>query len=587
MEKNLSRRSSQLNCTNHSLLFIFKSVPMRQLDWIVLAAALLFIVLYGMWKGRGSRNINGFLLADRSMKWYTVALAIMATQASAITFTSTPGQAYVDGMRFVQFYLGLPIAMIILCITAVPIYHRLGVYTAYEYLEKRFDIKTRVLTTLIFLVSRGLAAGITIYAPSLILSVMLGIDIRITSLIIGGIVIIYTTSGGVKSVNYTDFFQLIIIMGGMCIAFIVALCLLPKGISFTDALSVSAVMGKLNAIDISLDFSNRYNIWSGIIGGMFVALAYFGTDQSQVQRYLTSESITQSRLALLFNGLAKVPMQFFILFIGVVVFVFFQFVQPPLIFNPVEARKLRSGERAADFRQLEEKHADIFQKKTEEISKYLQARHQHNEVLIAEKKEELQLLQQRYDAVRAEASVLLADKNSKPDTNDTNYIFLTFVLTYLPAGLVGLIFACVFTASMSSSSGELSALATISIIDIYKRFIKREASEKHYLMVSRIMMALWGLYGIAFAQYASRLGSLVEAVNILGSLFYGTMLGVFLLAFYFKSVKGTAAFIGALSGEIVVLCCFQFTSIAWLWYNVIGCFVVVGVGIILSFFERK
>ena len=560
---------------------------MRQLDWIVLATTLLFIVLYGMWKGRGSRNIKGFLLADRSMKWYTVALAIMATQASAITFTSTPGQAYADGMRFVQFYFGLPIAMVILCITAVPIFHKLGVYTAYEYLEKRFDAKTRVLTTLIFLVSRGLAAGITIYAPSLVLSVMLGMDIRITSIIIGGLVIIYTTSGGVKAVNYTDFFQLIIVIAGMCIAFGVALYLLPKEISFTDALSVSAVMGKLNTVDFSLDFSNRYNVWSGIIGGMFVALAYFGTDQSQVQRYLTSESITQSRLALLFNGLVKVPMQFFILFIGVMVFVFFQFVQPPLIFNPVEAGKVKSGMRAQDFRQLEEKHNNIFQKKTKGIQEYLQARHEHDDVRIAEKKQELQLLQQRYDAVRTEASNLIAENDRKSDAGDTNYIFLTFVLTYLPVGLVGLIFACIFTASMSSSSGELSALATTSIIDVYKRFVKREASEKHYLIVSRIMMAFWGLYGIAFAQYAGRMGSLIEAVNILGSLFYGTMLGIFLLAFYFKQVKGTAAFVGAMAGEIVVLYCFRFTSIAWLWYNVIGCFVVVGVGIILSVFERS
>jgi SSS family transporter len=559
---------------------------MKLLDWVVLAATLLFIVLYGIWKGRGSQNIKGFLLADRSMKWYTVALAIMATQASAITFTSTPGQAYVDGMRFVQFYFGLPIAMVILCITAVPIFHRLGVYTAYEYLEKRFDAKTRVLTTLIFLVSRGLAAGITIYAPSLVLSVMLGMDIRITSMIIGGIVIIYTTSGGVKAVNHSDFFQLIIVMAGMCIALGIALHLLPHDISFIDALSVSAVMGKLNTIDLSLDFNNRYNIWSGLIGGMFVALAYFGTDQSQVQRYLTGESITQSRLALLFNGLAKVPMQFFILFIGVMVFVFFQFVQPPLVFNPVEAEKMKSGTRAQDFRQLEEKHNILFQEKSVEIRKYLDALHQHDEVRAAGKKEELQYLQQRYNAIRSEASNLLAENKTQADTGDTNYIFLTFVLTYLPVGFVGLIFACIFTASMSSSSGELSALATTSIIDIYKRFIKREASEKHYLMVSRIMMALWGLYGIAFAQYASRLGSLIEAVNILGSLFYGTMLGIFLLAFYIKSVKGTAAFIGALSGEIVVLYCFQFTSIAWLWYNVIGCLAVVGVGIILSVFER-
>jgi solute:Na+ symporter, SSS family len=559
---------------------------MRPLDWIVLSATLLFIVLYGLWKGRGSRNIKGFLLADRSMKWYTIALAMMATQASAITFTSTPGQAYVDGMRFVQFYFGLPIAMVILCVTAVPIFHKLGVYTAYEYLEKRFDAKTRVLTTLIFLVSRGLAAGMTIYAPSLVLSVMLGVDIRITSIVIGGLVIIYTTSGGVKAVNYTDFFQLIIVMAGMCIALGVALSLLPKDVSFTDALSVSAVLGKLNTVDVSLDFSNRYNLWSGIIGGMFVALAYFGTDQSQVQRYLTGESVTQSRLALLFNGLAKVPMQFFILFIGVMVFVFFQFVQPPLVFNPVEAGKMKSGVRAQEYRQLEEKHNNIFQEKSNGIREYLQARHQHDDIRIAAKKEELHSLQRRDDAVRAEATTLLTEIDRTANTSDTNYIFLAFVLAYLPAGLVGLIFACIFTASMSSSSGELSALATTSIIDVYKRFINREASERHYLIVSRIMMAFWGLYGIAFAQYAGRMGSLVEAVNILGSLFYGTMLGIFFLAFYFKRVEGTAAFVGALSGEAVVLYCFQFTSIAWLWYNVIGCFVVVGVGIVLSVFKR-
>jgi len=560
---------------------------MRPLDWIVLAATLSFIVLYGLWKGRGSRTIKGFLLADRSMKWYTVALAIMATQASAITFTSTPGQAYSDGMRFVQFYFGLPIAMVILCVTAVPLFHKLGVYTAYEYLEKRFDAKTRVLTTLIFLVSRGLAAGMTIYAPSLLLSVMLGMDIRMTSVIIGGLVILYTTSGGVKAVNHTDFFQLIIIIGGMCIAFIMALLMLPGDISFIDALSVSAAMGKLNTIDLSLDFGNRYNIWSGIIGGMFVALAYFGTDQSQVQRYLTGSSVTQSRLALLFNGLAKVPMQFFILLIGVMVFVFFQFVRPPLVFNPVESERLKSGASAQDFQRLEDKQRVLFDEKSKQMREYVQARHQHNEILTAEKKEELHNLQYEYEGVRREASTLLARDGSTSDSGDTNYIFLTFVLTYLPAGLVGLIIACVFAASMSSSSGELSALATISIIDIYKRFVKREASEKHYLAVSRILMALWGVYGIAFAQYASKLGSLVEAVNILGSLFYGTMLGIFLLAFYVKKVQGTAAFIGALCGEVVVLYCFQCTSIAWLWYNVIGCFVVVGVGILLSVFRTN
>jgi solute:Na+ symporter, SSS family len=555
---------------------------MRYLDWIVLAATLLVIVLYGTWKGRGSRNIKGFLLADRSMKWYTVALSIMATQASAVTFTSTPGQAYADGLRFVQFYFGLPIAMVILCVTVVPIFHKLGVFTAYEYLEKRFDAKTRILTTLIFLVSRGLAAGITIYAPSLLLSVMLNVDIQITSVVIGGLVIIYTTSGGVKAVNYTDFLQLVIVMAGMCAAFFMAVYLLPRDVSFADALSVSAVMGKLNAIDLSIDFSNRYNVWSGVLGGMFVALAYFGTDQSQVQRYLTGQSITQNRIALLFNGIAKVPMQFFILFIGVMVFVFFQFVQPPLIFNPVEMEKIKTGEQSKVFQKLEEKHQKLFLEKSEAINEYLLVKHQPNEKAIQEKRIELENIQQKYDSVRKEAAGLSTVQDNESASSDTNYIFLTFVLTYLPAGLVGLIFACIFSASMSSSSGELSALATISIIDIYKRFINREASEKHYLAVSRIMMAFWGIYGIFFAQYAGRMGSLVEAVNILGSLFYGTMLGIFILAFFFKSVNGTAAFIGAITGEIAVFYCFKFTSIAWLWYNVIGCVIVVFAAFIIS-----
>lgn len=560
---------------------------MRSFDWIVLAATLLLIVLYGLWRGRGSRTVRGFLLADRSMKWYTVAFSIMATQASAVTFTSTPGQAYVDGMRFVQFYFGLPIAMVILSITAVPIFHKLGVYTAYEYLEKRFDSKTRVLTTLIFLVSRGLAAGITIYAPSLLLSVMLGLDIRITSLIIGGIVIAYSTSGGIKAVNYTHTLQFAVAMGGMCIAFGLAIALLPKDISLTDALSVSAVMGKLNSVDFSFDLSNRYNLWSGVIGGMFVALAYFGTDQSQVQRYLTGQSVAQSRLGLLFNGLAKVPMQFFILLIGVLVFAFFQFVQPPLLFNPVAARIARSGEDGVAFRRLEEDGTRLFQEKTASVREYLQARHRDDDTRIAWSKERMLLLQQQYDGIKAQAAGLIVQSNPQADSSDTNYVFLSFVLMYLPVGLVGLIFACIFSASMSSSSGELSALATISVIDIYKRFVKRTGSDRHYLVVSRVMMAFWGVYGIAFAHYASKLGSLVEAVNILGSLFYGTMLGIFLLAFYFKSVNGTAAFMGAVVGEVVVLYCFRFTAIAWLWYNVIGCLVVVATGMFFGMMVKR
>ena len=560
---------------------------MRALDWVVLCVTLLAIVLYGVYKGRGSRNIRGYLLADKSMKWYTIALSIMATQASAITFTSTPGQAYVDGMRFVQFYLGLPIAMIILSITAVPIFHKLNVYTAYEYLEHRFDLKTRTLTSLLFLVQRGLAVGITIYAPSLVLSVMLDIDIRITSLIIGGVVITYTTWGGVKSVNYTDFQQLLVITFGMVAAFCATIYLLPAGVTLGDAFHVAGGLGKLNLIDFSFDFDNRYNIWSGIFGGMFVALAYFGTDQSQVQRYLTGKSVTQSRLALLFNGVAKVPMQFFILLIGAMVFVFYQFSAPPLFFNPVETAKIRSSSYGTEYSSLEQKYNEVFSEKSRVLKSYLDAEDSGNKKLIAEAAGELKVVDGKAKEVRASAIEVMKKNNPSVDTNDTNYIFLSFVIKYLPVGLVGLIFACIFAASMSSSSGELSSLATVSVIDIYKRHFKKEGSDRHYLTISRISMALWGIYGIAFAQYASRLGSLVEAVNILGSLFYGTLLGVFLLAFYFKWVGGTATFVATFVGEAVVLYCFKFTEIAWLWYNVVGCGVLVIVALLLNPFLKS
>ena len=560
---------------------------MRALDWVVLCITLLAIVLYGVYKGRGSRNIRSYLLADKSMKWYTIALSIMATQASAITFTSTPGQAYVDGMRFVQFYLGLPIAMIILSITAVPIFHKLNVYTAYEYLEHRFDLKTRTLTSLLFLVQRGLAVGITIYAPSLVLSVMLDIDIRITSLIIGGVVITYTTWGGVKSVNYTDFQQLLVITFGMVAAFCATIYLLPAGVTLGDAFHVAGGLGKLNLIDFSFDFDNRYNIWSGIFGGMFVALAYFGTDQSQVQRYLTGKSVTQSRLALLFNGVAKVPMQFFILLIGAMVFVFYQFSAPPLFFNPVETAKIRSSSYGTEYSSLEQKYNEVFSEKSRVLKSYLDAEDSGNKKLIAEAAGELKVVDGKAKEVRASAIEVMKKNNRSVDTNDTNYIFLSFVIKYLPVGLVGLIFACIFAASMSSSSGELSSLATVSVIDIYKRHFKKEGSDRHYLTISRISMALWGIYGIAFAQYASRLGSLVEAVNILGSLFYGTLLGVFLLAFYFKWVGGTATFVATFVGEAVVLYCFKFTEIAWLWYNVVGCGVLVIVALLLNPFLKS
>jgi Na+/proline symporter len=558
---------------------------MRTLDWVVLAATLLSIVLYGLWKGRGTRSVQGYHLADRQMKWYVVAFSIMATQASAITFTSTPGLAYVDGMRFVQFYFGLPIAMVILSITAVPIFHRLGVYTAYEYLETRFDLKTRTLTSFIFLLQRGLAVGMTIYAPSIVLSVMLGWDIRVTSTIIGGGIIVYTVTGGVTSVSWTHFQQMFIILSGMVMALVVIIVSLPADVSLADALYVAGGLGRLNAVDFSFDLNDRYNFWSGLIGGMFVALAYFGTDQSQVQRYLTGQSVAQSRIGLLFNGMAKVPMQFGILFIGVMVFVFYQFERPPIFFNPVEVEKIRSSVYAEQFEVLERDYELAGREKREWLQEFLAAKTSGDEGRIDIARTSLRESQLYADSIRSEALRLI--KANGQDDNDTNYIFLSFVMAYLPVGLVGLIFACIFAASMSSTSGELSALATCSVVDLYKRHVRGDASEKHYLVVSRISMVLWGIYAVLFAQYATKLGALVEAVNILGSLFYGTLLGIFLLAFYVKHVGGTAAFWAAFVGEAVVLYCFFFTSIAWLWYNVIGCGVVVLVAVLLQPLVQK
>jgi SSS family transporter len=542
------------------------------LDWIVLAATLAGIILYGMYRGRKNRDITGFFLADRSMRWYTVALSIMATQASAITFTSTPGLAYTDGMRFVQFYLGLPLAMVILAVTAVPVFHRAKVYTAYEYLEKRFDLRMRILTSIIFLISRGLAAGITIYAPSLVLSIVLGWDMTLTSSLIGGTIILYATTGGVKAIQWTHFQQMIVILSGMAIAFVIAVSLLPPDVSFAESLRVAGAMGKLKVLDFSFDPNDRYTFWSGIIGGAFVALAYFGTDQSQVQRYLTGQSVTQSRLALLFNAVIKVPMQFLILLLGVAVFSFYQFVQPPLTFNPAEAERLENSEFAAEYSRLQDYHRASFDAKQTAIRGYLRSDDKPGNTAWERRIVEAT---ERDNDIRENMSSLVRRANPSSTGNDTNFIFLTFVINYLPVGFIGLLFACIFAATMSSTSGELSALATCSVVDIYKRLVRGGASEKHYLVVSRIGMVFWGLYAIAFAQFAGGLGALIEAVNIVGSIFYGAMLGICLLAFYIRSVGGRAAFWGALAGEAVVLYCFIFTDISWLWYNVVGCAVVI------------
>ena len=559
---------------------------MRTLDILVLVATLGCLVAYGVWKGRGSRNVQGFLLADRRLPWYAVALSIMATQASAITFTSTPGQAYADGMRFVQYYFGLPIAMVILCVTVVPLYRKLGVFTAYEFLEHRFDLKTRALTAFLFLVQRGLGAGMTIYAPSLILSVMLGWDIRWTSAAIGGAIIIYMTTGGVKAVNWADVQQLTIIMAGMMVAFLVTFFIIPDDVGIVDAFRIAGVNGRLNAVDFTFDLSNRYTFWSGLIGGLFIALAYFGTDQSQVQRYLTGASLTQSRLGLLFNGMAKVPMQFFILLIGVMVFVVYQFERPPVFFNPVVVEKIRSGPHADAFAEAERKYAAAHEAQQSSYREFLAARKEGNAGREEEVRGAIAEQTEMKASARESARVAIVADDPTVDPNDTNYIFLTYVLTYLPAGFVGLVFACVFAASMSSSSGELSSLATCSVVDVYKRLIRREANDRHILLVSRIAMAGWGVYAIVFSQYAARLGSLIEAVNIIGSLFYGSMLGIFVVAFFMRSVGGTAVFWSVFAGEAAVFACFLWTDISWLWYNVVGCAVVILMSLVFQAIEK-
>lgn len=547
---------------------------MRSLDWIVLASSLVFIVTYGVWKGRGSKDVRGFLLSNREMKWYTIALSVMATQASAITFLSTPGQAYVDGMRFVQFYFGLPIAMVILCITAIPIYHKLNVFTAYQYLEERFDYKTRALTAFLFLTQRGLAAGLTIYAPSIILSTLFGWDLTITNIMIGGLVVIYTTSGGTKAVSWTQFHQVFIILAGMVGAGIVMFSLLPENISFMDALFIAGKSGKLNAIDFSFDLNDRYTIWSGIIGGLFLQLSYFGTDQSQVQRYLTGESVTQSRLGLLFNGLAKIPMQFAILFLGVSLFVFYQFVTPPIFFDPVSADKARSGEYANEFQSKESEYQSLHEARSSALHQMVFAKRNGDERGIEHARESASVLSAEMHGVRKDAITVIQRTDSGANTNDTNYIFLSFVITFLPTGLVGLVLAAIFAASMSSTSSEINALAATSIIDVYKRVIKRDAQEKHYLRISRLATVFWGCFAVGFAEFANQLGSLIEAVNILGSLFYGTILGIFLTGFVLKRIRGSAVFIAAVIAEMVVIFCYLFTGISFLWYNVIGCVLV-------------
>ena len=557
---------------------------MSIIDWVVMGSFLLFVAIYGALKTKNSKSVNEYLLANKSTKWYAITLSVMATQASAITFLSTPGQAYVDGMRFVQFYLGLPLAMIILSMTAVPLYHKLNVFTAYEYLEKRFDVKNRILGSVLFLTQRGLAAGFTIFAPALIISVLLGWNIQLTIIGIGTIVTIYTAIGGTNAVNKTHLQQMIIVFVGMITAFVTIYFLLPDGVSPLDAAYVAGKMGKLNAIDFSFNLKDKYTFWSGLIGGTFLMLSYFGTDQSQVQRYLSGRSIKDSRMGLLVNGIVKIPMQFFILFIGAMVFVFYQFVQPPVYFNPVEENAVKNSVYAAEYESLGNSYREIFEKKKESINSLVDAIDRGDEAEISERSEDLAQVNQKSSEIRQSAVEIIRKVNPASDGNDTNYIFLNFVIHFLPAGMIGLVLAAILSASISSTSAELNALASTTVIDIYKRLVVPDASDEHYLKVSKLSTLLWGVYAIFFASFANMLGSLIEAVNILGSLFYGTILGLFLVAFYLKKVRGTPTFAAAVIAELVVISLFIFSDLPYLWFNFVGCVLVAGLAAVFNYF---
>lgn len=550
---------------------------MTPLDWVVLVCTLAAIVSYGLYMGRGSKTVNQYLLAGKTMPWYAMGLSIMATQASAVTFISTTGQAYVDGLRFVQFYFGLPVAMVIISATAVPIFHRANVFTAYEYLERRFDAKTRLLGSIVFLMQRGLGVGVALYAPALVLAVIFGWDDRITTLIIGVMVILYTATGGIPAVTWTDVLQMSIILCGLVTALFSVIYLLPPGISTMDAIRLAGAVGKLNAVVPRFDLNDRYTLWSGLIGGSFLALAYFGCDQSQVQRYLTGKSIAQSKLSLLFNAIAKVPMQFFILFVGAMVFVFYLFVQPPVLFQKTAMQKI-AGESAG----LEERFNKAWEQRRDAAWKLAAAGRAGDRQAREQSLEEYRRAQAGMTAARQDTIKIYEKAQGKPGFNDTNYIFLSFVTRFLPAGVVGLVIAVIFAAAMSSSSGEVNSLATVTVIDIYKRHVRQDATDGHYLLISRCATVFWGLYAVVFAQYARNLGSLIEAINMVGSLFYGTLLGVFTLAFFFKRVGGTAAFLGMLAGEAAILSTALFTNISFLWYNVIGAVVVVFVGNVIA-----
>lgn len=561
---------------------------MSTLDWLVLFLTLVSISVYGMYKTRGKKSLENYLKGNKD-NWWTIGLSIMATQASAITFLSTPGQAYEDGMRFIQFYFGLPLAMIIISIAFVPIYYKLKVYTAYEYLENRFDLKTRTLTALLFIVQRGLAAGITIYAPAIILSTLLGWNLTLTNIFIGVLVIAYTVSGGTEAVSITQKQQMAVMMGGMILAGIMVIQLLP--ISMQEALQVAGKMEKLNVVNFEFDLADRYSFWSGMTAAVFLFLSYFGTDQSQVQRYLSGQTLTQSRMGLLMNGFLKIPMQFLILFIGVLVFVFYQFITPPVHFNQVQTESLRQSEYGSEFGRLEQSYQANFDSSKQVYTQLLSSIDQENAESTEELTSTLKSLKTEQQEIREEVKALLVTHDPEAETRDTDYVFMRFVMDYLPTGVVGLLFAAIFAAAMSSSSSELNALGSTTTVDLYKRSIRKEASDAHYVNSSKLFTAFWGLGAILFATYASLFENLIQAVNLLGSLFYGTILGIFVVGFFIKWIKGQAVFLAALLSQALILVVHFFNGkglfgmhwdIGFLWYNAIGCLSVVLFGLLLQ-----
>ncbi|WJJ95922.1 sodium:solute symporter [Algibacter luteus] len=553
------------------------------IDWSVLGATLIVIVAYGTWQTRGSQNVKDYLRGGNTSKWWTIGLSVMATQASAITFLSTPGQAFNDGMGFVQFYFGLPIAMIVICMVFIPLYHRLKVYTAYEFLENRFDLKTRTLAAILFLIQRGLAAGITIFAPAIILSVVLGWDLLTLNIAIGLLVIIYTVSGGTRAVNVTQKHQMVVIFIGMLIAFFLIVDKLPQDITFTKALEIAGASGKMEVLDFSFSLNNRYTFWSGIIGGTFLMLSYFGTDQSQVQRYLSGKSVKEMQLGLIFNGLLKVPMQFFILLVGVMVFVFYQFNEAPVNFNPTATELVLNSEFAEEYKVLQNEQQLIFRDKQKIIEAYTSSNNPEVAKFIA-------AANAANEDIRQEARTLIDKASEKQDlkveSNDKDYVFIHFILNNLPRGLIGLLLAVILSAAMSSTASELNALGSTTAMDLYKRNTS-EKTEIEMVAASRWFTFLWGIIAIGVACVANLAENLIQLVNIIGSIFYGNVLGIFLLAFFFKFVKGNAVFIAALITQVFVIALYflneyEYINLPFLWLNFVGCMIVIAIACLLQ-----